>query len=79
MVDGTPGRVGLSFDGTSLIAATVERQIYHLTAAGHLGWAATAPDDPHTVALDATGQRALVALAGGRLLQLAWDIPPGTL
>ncbi len=72
LVDGTPGRLALSFDGTRLGVATLERHLYRLGGEGDLLWAATAPDDVAALAIDGPGRDLFVGFSEGRAVRLRW-------
>ena len=72
VVEGTPARISTSYDGSHIVAATIERQIYLLERTGELRWAAEAPDDVAAVRLDGPGRSIAVGFASGRVARLGW-------
>ena len=72
VVEGTPARVALSYDGSRIAAATIERQIYVLNRSGELRWAAETPDEVAALRLDATGRSVVVGFTAGRVARLGW-------
>ena len=73
VLEGTPMRVSVNFEGSRLVVSTVERHLYRLDGQGRMLWAAQAPEDITTVVSDATGGRMLVGMKSGQLLQLSWE------
>ena len=68
---GSPSKVALPFRGWGPLAvATLERDLYRLTAAGEVDWAAPAPAGIAAVALDAAGRRMTVGFETGRVVRL---------
>jgi hypothetical protein len=72
VVEGTPARISVSYDGSRIAAATVERQVFVLDRSGDLRWAADAPDDVAAVRFDAAGRSIVVGFASGRVTRLGW-------
>lgn len=71
-VPGTASRVAMSFDGDSIAAASLERDLFWLSADGRLEWQAQLPDDAYRLICDPLGQGLIVGMAGGRILRLDW-------
>lgn len=72
VVEGTPARIATCYDGSRIVAATVERQIYFLDRSGELRWAAEAPEDVAAVRCDAAGRSIVLGFASGRVTRCGW-------
>ena len=72
VIEGTPSRLAVSYDGSRIAAATLERQVYFMDRGGTLRWAATAPEEVERLACDAAGRSIIVGFASGRVIRLAW-------
>ncbi|NNJ25515.1 hypothetical protein LzC2_15860 [Planctomycetes bacterium LzC2] len=67
----SPAKVAMAFRGWGPLAvATLEQQLFRLTAAGEVDWAAPAPAAITDLALDAAGKLMTVGFETGRVVRL---------
>lgn len=69
---GTVSKVSTGFVAERIAAATVERQVFVIDAAGQVLWHSLAPDDVQTLACAPVGTGLICGLAGGRILAMEW-------
>jgi hypothetical protein len=73
VVEGTPARVSMCYDGSRIAVATLERQVYWTDRNGNLRWGGTAPDEVVAVRADGAGGSVVVGTASGRIERLGWN------
>ena len=72
LVNGSPSRVAVSYDGRFIAVATQERSLYWLNNRGELLWATSVADDIHFLDVDSLGHWLLCGFASGRIVRIDW-------
>lgn len=73
IVEGTPGKIAVSYDGSRIAAATLEKQIYWMDRSGNLRWGSETPEEVVSLHVGATGSSVIVGFAGGGITRLNWS------
>lgn len=73
VVEGTPARIAMSYDGSRIAAASLEKQIYWMDRSGNLRWGSETPEDVISLHVGATGNSVVVGFAHGGITRLNWS------
>lgn len=72
-MEGTVCRVSISFDGSRIAAATMERYFYVTNSEGRILWRVVLPAEVCRLHCDPFGQAVIVGLQSGRIARLEWN------
>lgn len=73
VVQGSPSRVSISYDGSTILVATQENYLYRMNPKGQLLWAAEAPEPIIRLHADPLGHGFVCGFESGRVVRFDWS------